>query len=84
MLLFISGVAIGSSIGHAIGGLFSGGGSAPAEQQQSNVAAQDQGASQQNWGNNNCAGATKQFTNCMDEHSGNMQICGWYLEQLVR
>ncbi|KAL1875143.1 hypothetical protein VTK73DRAFT_10280 [Phialemonium thermophilum] len=77
-----AGVAIGSSIGHAIGGMFSGGSSAPAEApQNNNVAAQNQNAQQQNWGNN-CAGATQQFTKCMDEHGGNMQICGWYLEQL--
>ena len=31
----------------------------------------------------NCAGAATQFTKCMDEQSGNMQICNWYLEQLV-
>jgi len=80
-----SGVAIGSSIGHAIGGLFSGGSGAPAEQPQQQQAVQSQQAEtqQRNWGNN-CAEATKQFTTCMDEQNGNMQICGWYLEQLVR
>ena len=31
---------------------------------------------------NNCAGAAKQFTQCMDEHQGNMSICGWYMENL--
>jgi hypothetical protein len=31
---------------------------------------------------NNCAGAAQQFTTCMDEQNGNMQICNWYLEQL--
>lgn len=30
----------------------------------------------------NCAMATRSFTNCMDEHQGNMSICGWYMEQL--
>ncbi|RYO80577.1 hypothetical protein DL763_008865 [Monosporascus cannonballus] len=73
-----AGVAVGSSIGHAIGGLFSGGGSgepAPAPQDQ---AAQQQ---QNQWGNN-CAGAPQNFTKCMDDHQGNMQICGWYLERL--
>ncbi|KAI0894402.1 hypothetical protein F4806DRAFT_473061 [Annulohypoxylon nitens] len=75
-----AGVAVGSSIGHAIGGLFSGG-SAPAEA--SPQAAQPQVNSQQQsqWGNN-CQGATQSFTKCMDEQGGNMQICGWYLEQL--
>lgn len=78
-----AGVAIGSSIGHAIGGIFSGGSSsAPAEAQQNNVAeAQNQNTQQSSWGNN-CTGATQQFTKCMDENGGNMQICGWYLDQL--
>ncbi|KAI1106002.1 hypothetical protein F4804DRAFT_302598 [Jackrogersella minutella] len=72
-----AGVAVGSSIGHAIGGMF-GGSSAPAEaapQQQVNTQDQSQ------WGNN-CQGATQAFTKCMDDQQGNMQICGWYLEQL--
>ncbi|RYP26832.1 hypothetical protein DL768_011550 [Monosporascus sp. mg162] len=74
-----AGVAVGSSIGHAIGGLFSGGGSGePAPASQDTQAAQQQ---QNQWGNN-CAGATQNFTKCMDEQQGNMQICGWYLEQL--
>ncbi|GKT66548.1 CHCH domain protein [Colletotrichum tofieldiae] len=80
----LNGVAIGSSIGHAIGGMFGGGGSsAPAEaapQSNSPVASGESQTTQQ-WGNN-CAGATQQFTKCMDEHGGNMQICNWYLEQL--
>ncbi|KAF4772772.1 CHCH domain-containing protein [Colletotrichum scovillei] len=78
-----AGVAIGSSIGHAIGGMFGGGSSAPAEaapQNNSPVASGESSTTQQ-WGNN-CAGATQQFTKCMDEHGGNMQICNWYLEQL--
>ena len=77
-----SGVAVGSSIGHAIGGMFGGGGSseAAAPQQDQAAAAQNQ-QQQQTWGNN-CAGATQNFTQCMDDHQGNMQICGWYLEQL--
>ncbi|KAI1296107.1 hypothetical protein F5Y03DRAFT_398937 [Xylaria venustula] len=74
-----AGVAVGSSIGHAIGGLFGGGSSAPAEAspQQTNAANQNQ---QQI--TNNCAGAAESFTKCMDDNSGNMQICNWYLEQL--
>jgi hypothetical protein len=59
-------------------GFFGGGSSAPAEQpQQMNTQSQQQNE----WGNN-CAGATTSFTKCMDDNSGNMQICGWYLEQL--
>lgn len=77
-----AGVAIGSSIGHAVGGLFTGGSSdasAPADQQ---AAAPPQQQQQNQWGNNNCAGATQNFTKCMDEHNGNMSICNWYLDQL--
>ncbi|KAJ6789487.1 hypothetical protein PWT90_00288 [Aphanocladium album] len=73
-----AGVAIGSSVGHAIGGFFSGGSSEPAPQQ---VQAQQQPLQQQQQ-SNNCAGATQSFTKCMDDNGGNMQICNWYLEQL--
>ncbi|KAK3906591.1 Sas10/Utp3/C1D family-domain-containing protein [Staphylotrichum tortipilum] len=78
-----AGVAIGSSIGHVVGNGISslwGGSSSSAPEAAAPVQAQ---AAQNNssWGNN-CAGATEQFTKCMDDHSGNMQICGWYLEQL--
>ncbi|KAG9254205.1 CHCH domain protein [Emericellopsis atlantica] len=79
-----AGVAVGSSIGHAIGGFFGGGSSAepaPAQANASPVAQNDQ-ASQWNQGSNNCAGAATEFTRCMDEQNGNMQICNWYLEQL--
>lgn len=82
-----SGVAVGSSIGHAIGGFFSGGSSEAAPPpQQYNTQAPDQyqqsAQQQQQYGTNNCQGATQQFTQCMDENGGNMQICNWYLEQL--
>ncbi|KAG9229160.1 Sas10/Utp3/C1D family-domain-containing protein [Amylocarpus encephaloides] len=79
-----AGVAVGSSIGHAIGGFFGGGSSqAVAEPAQDNnaVASQDQ-QSQNNWGARSCETDAKQFTKCLDENQGNMQICGWYLEQL--
>lgn len=81
-----SGVAVGSSIGHAIGGMFGGGGSAPAEQQQQDysMASQASDANQSNaWGPRSCEVDAKTFTKCLDENQGNMQICGWYLEQLV-
>ncbi|OAA45020.1 CHCH domain protein [Metarhizium rileyi] len=74
-----AGVAIGSSVGHAIGGLF-GGSSEPAPQPVQ-AQAQQQQTQQTQWGNN-CQAATQQFTKCMDDNSGNMQICNWYLEQL--
>lgn len=84
------GVAVGSSIGHAIGGFFGGGSSAsaPAEAQQANTAATNPygDAAQMSgneWGARNCEVDAKQFTKCLDENGGNMQICGWYLDQLV-
>ncbi|KAK1826707.1 mitochondrial intermembrane space cysteine motif-containing protein MIX17 [Podospora conica] len=77
-----AGVAVGSAVGHtlssAVGGLF-GGSSAPADAAPQAAAPQDTNNS--SWGNN-CAGATQNFTKCMDDNSGNMNICGWYLEQL--
>jgi hypothetical protein len=77
-----SGVAVGSSIGHAIGGFFGGGSSAPAEAAESQVASQGS-AEQSNWGARSCEVDAKQFTKCLDENQGNMQTCSWYLEQLV-
>jgi len=80
-----AGVAVGSSIGHAIGGFFGGGGSAPAEAQAAPVQAQAAEASNgqsNSWGPRSCEVDAKQFTKCLDENQGNMQICGWYLEQL--
>lgn len=76
-----AGVAIGSSIGHAIGGMFSGGGSSAAPEAAAPVQAQAAATQNSSWGNN-CSEATKSFTQCMDQQQGNMQICGWYLEQL--
>ena len=29
-----------------------------------------------------CANDIKQFTDCMDQNSGDMNVCGWYMEQL--
>lgn len=86
--LAASGVAVGSSIGHALGSLFSGSGSAPAaESQQADSAVANQaneaGYQSGGWNAQSCETDAKSFTKCLDEHSGNMQICGWYLEQLV-
>ena len=36
------------------------------------------------YGPRSCDNNAKMFTKCLDENGGNMQICGWYLEQLVR
>lgn len=71
---------MGHTLSSAVGGIF-GGSSAPADA--APVAAQENSnTNNSSWGNN-CAGATQNFTKCMDDNSGNMNICGWYLEQLV-
>ncbi|KAF2467168.1 uncharacterized protein BDR25DRAFT_305622 [Lindgomyces ingoldianus] len=79
-----AGVAVGSSIGHAIGGFFSGGSSsAPAEQQSASTefAQQHQETSTQN-ATGACATDINNFRKCMDENQGSLTICGWYLDQL--
>ena len=67
--------------------MFGGGSTQPAEQQSADNAVSNQANSdsyQNNaWGSRSCEVDAKQFTKCMDEYQGNMQICGWYLEQLV-
>ncbi|KAI9795477.1 MAG: hypothetical protein M1833_007007 [Piccolia ochrophora] len=80
-----AGVAVGSSIGHAIGGFFGGGSAAPVEADQANAvatASQENAYQDNTWGARTCEGDARQFTKCLDENGGNMQICGWYLEQL--
>ncbi len=67
--------------------MFGGGSTPPAEQQAADntVASQANNDGQQSsqWGARNCESDAKNFTKCMDDYQGNMQICGWYLEQLV-
>ena len=87
-LFVISGVAVGSSIGHAIGGFFGGGSTNAAVENQPTenaVASQsaDGGYQTNSWGARSCETDAKSFTKCLDENGGNMQICGWYLDQLV-
>ncbi|KAF7591905.1 hypothetical protein BBP40_000876 [Aspergillus hancockii] len=86
-----AGVAVGSSIGHAIGGFFSGGSSTPAEPQQAAPAEsqpmdaglwQSNTAANSSYGNPACETDIRNFRQCMDENQGNMGICGWYLDQL--
>ncbi|OJJ61315.1 hypothetical protein ASPSYDRAFT_67140 [Aspergillus sydowii CBS 593.65] len=86
-----AGVAVGSSIGHAIGGLFSGGGSsAPAENQQAPPAEAQpmdnslwqSSATNSSWETPACETDIRNFRKCMDDNQGNMSICGWYLDQL--
>lgn len=81
MLTLPSGVAIGSSVGHAIGGFFGGGSSTAEAAPQQAVQTQDQNARQHEFGNN-CQSAVLNFNKCMDEQGGDMQICNWYLDQL--
>ncbi|KAA6408155.1 MAG: hypothetical protein FRX48_07897 [Lasallia pustulata] len=78
-----AGVAVGSSIGHAIGGFFGGGSGAAAETQpaDSAVASQAPDGTYRS-GSWNCEQDAKSFTQCLDQNQGNMQICGWYLDQL--
>ncbi|KAK5944407.1 hypothetical protein PMZ80_003688 [Knufia obscura] len=90
-----AGVAVGSSIGHAIGGFFGGGSSqaaqAPAADQyaqpaQDNFAqaggAYNTNASAAQEASGPCANDIKSFTSCMNQNGGDMNICGWYMEQL--
>lgn len=61
-----------------------GGSSVPAEQQQADTAVASQASDSSNaWGPRSCETDAKTFTKCLDENQGNMQICGWYLDQLV-
>ncbi|MCJ1235976.1 hypothetical protein MMC14_003952 [Varicellaria rhodocarpa] len=82
-----AGVAVGSSIGHAIGGFFGGGSSSTVEAQQQDGTLASQ-ATEGNFQNNNisrsCEPDAKAFTKCLDENKGEyqMSVCGWYLEQL--
>ncbi|KAL8954009.1 MAG: hypothetical protein Q9222_000170 [Ikaeria aurantiellina] len=82
-----AGVAVGSSIGHAIGGFFGGGSSSnaaealPADNSMA-TQANDTDYPNSTWGPRSCETDAKSFTKCLDENGGNMQICGWYLDQL--
>lgn len=85
-----SGVAVGSSIGHAVGGWFSGGSSsepAAASPQNTDFAAQHQdpaaaASNSQMQSSGACASDVNNFRKCMDENQGSLTICGWYLDQL--
>ncbi|VVT52052.1 uncharacterized protein SAPINGB_P003301 [Magnusiomyces paraingens] len=82
-----AGVAVGSAVGHTIGagltGLFSGSSSSsPAEVQQAPVAAAAPATTSQEPASRACEVDARNFTRCLDENNGNMQICDWYLQQL--
>ncbi|EAT91795.1 hypothetical protein HBI56_010610 [Parastagonospora nodorum] len=80
-----AGVAVGSSIGHAVGGFFSGGGSssepAAASPQATDFSQQHQSATQMQ-STGACGTDVNNFRKCMDENQGSLTICGWYLDQL--
>lgn len=76
-----AGVAVGSTIGHTLGAgitsMFGGSSSsAPVEHQQ---VAQTQQYQEQT---RTCDADARTFTRCLEENGGDMQICGYYLQQL--
>lgn len=85
-----AGVAVGSTIGHTLGagitGMFGGRSEAPAEQQQPQqqdlapYQQQNSYATQEQV--RHCDADARNFTRCLEENDGNMQTCGYYLQQL--
>lgn len=41
-------------------------------------------ATNSSWETPACETDVRNFRKCLDENQGNMTICGWYLDQLVR
>lgn len=78
------GVAVGSTIGHALGGMFGGSSSQAAEAQPADGAQNNQAYQSTNFANG-CDESAKAFTRCLEENKGEyqMNVCGWYLDQLV-
>lgn len=72
----LSGVAVGSSIGHAIGGFFGGSSSAPVEQPAQTAQTSTYEAPKV------CQNEVFSFRKCMDDNQGDLNVCGWYLDQL--
>ncbi|CAI5760714.1 unnamed protein product [Candida verbasci] len=86
-----AGVAVGSTIGHTLGagitGLFGGSSQnhAPVDQvqqQQPLDQYQQQQSTLQNEQVRHCDADARNFTKCLEDNSGNMQICDYYLQQL--
>ncbi|KAM0718122.1 hypothetical protein Q7P37_006454 [Cladosporium fusiforme] len=81
-----AGVAVGSSIGHAVGGWFSGGSSdapaAPVDQPLAQTADGQTAMNSQYQPPAVCAQDVSNFRSCMDQNQGDLTICGWYLDQL--
>jgi len=63
--------------------MFGGGASeSPAEPTTTSTSPYGDNAQQNNFGQATCDADVKQFTKCMTDNNGNMDICGWYLSQL--
>lgn len=85
-----AGVAVGSTIGHTLGagitGLFSGGGNSNAvdngQQQQQQPATLQAQQSSNSAGGAPCELDARNFTRCLDENSGELGPCDFYLQQL--
>lgn len=80
-----AGVAVGSTIGHTlssgIGSMFGGSSAAaPVEQDQQMVSASQQLQYQEQ--GKHCDADARNFTRCLEDNTGNMQICEYYLQQL--
>jgi len=73
------GVALGHQISNGISSMFGGGSAEPPAEA---APAADAATQDNSWGKTNCDADVKQFTKCMDDNKGNMDICGWYLSQL--
>lgn len=81
-----AGVAVGSTIGHTVGAgitsLFGGSSSHPVDQvQDQQLAAQQQQSTYQEQAKH-CDADARNFTRCLEDNGGNMQICDYYLQQL--
>lgn len=76
-----AGVAVGLTIGHTLGaGITSmfGGSSAPASVEQAAAPIEQTRQSE----TRSCDSDARSFTQCLEQNDGNMQICGYYLQQL--
>lgn len=80
-----AGVAVGSTIGHTLGagitGLFGGSSQQVEPMQQQQLATQQQQSTYQEQAKH-CDADAVNFTRCLEDNSGNMQICDYYLQQL--
>ncbi|KAI8336978.1 hypothetical protein BC941DRAFT_452620 [Chlamydoabsidia padenii] len=82
-----AGVAVGSTAGHAIGSLFTGGrGEQEPTEQQQYMDQQQYAGQQQNQQQEavvgNCEADAKAFAKCLEENTNDISACQWYLDQL--